>query len=136
MAETLTFAGTDITSIGIIPLDGWAELLKGGPTRGDLIELDFTAGAVWAPGEPGTYSVVVPVVMPAADDPADLWSGAQTLIAMRGTSGELAYSTDAGSGTCDAVITGEVACNWGPRSMLTVILVFQILTPWEAGAGS
>jgi hypothetical protein len=74
--------------------------------------------------------------MPASTDPEDLWDGAQSLIALRGVEAELSYTYGSTSASCQAVITGEVACNWGPRSLLTVIMVFQILTPWEAGAGS
>lgn len=135
--ETLIFGSTDIGATAHITLDGWAEILKGGPTRGDLIELDFQAGAQWVPGEAGTYSIVVPVTMQSSD-PETAWGDALALSALRGVEDDLTrvYTTDSGTITesCRAVITGEVAMNWGPRSMVTVVLVFQILTEWESGS--
>jgi hypothetical protein len=135
--ETLIFGSTDISDVAHITLDGWAEILKGGPTNGDVIEFDFESTAEWEQGEPGTYSIVVPCVM-ISSDPETAWGDALALSGLRGVAADLTrvYSTDAGQLTesCQAVITGEVAMNWGPRSMVTAVLVFQILTEWETGS--
>lgn len=131
--ETIEFGTTDIGAVAHIPLDAWAEILKGGPTEGDLIEYDFTAGAEWVPGEAATYSIVVPVVMKATD-PETAWGDAMDLMALRGVERTLSrtYTTDLGSqtDTCQAVITADISPVWGPRSLLTLPLVFQILTEW------
>lgn len=131
--ETLTFGATDIGATAHIPLEAWAEILKGGPTSGDLIEFDFIAGAEWDPGEAGTYSIVVPVVIKSTD-PETAWGDALALSALRGVEAALTrtYTTDAGaqSDTCQAVITGEVAMTWDTRTKVGVVLVFQLLTEW------
>lgn len=41
----------------------WSGIYTDGPTRGDLVEFDGLPGAVWLPGETGTYSYEVPVTM-------------------------------------------------------------------------
>ena len=66
LTDTLLIGSTDVQTYADIA--DFSGVLQDGPQRGDLIELDGVAGAVWVPGPKGTYSFAVPVIMQSDDE--------------------------------------------------------------------
>jgi hypothetical protein len=62
---TVKVGGTDLGTTAYIT--NWDGILMKPPTRGDLIELDFVAGAVWQQGQAGSYDFEIPMVMKSQD---------------------------------------------------------------------
>lgn len=109
-------------------------LLQNGPVRGDLIELDFVPGAVWEPGEFGTYSFLLPVLCKGADESARL-ANFRTIQALQdGATRTLTRTFTAGSAvseSCTCVVTlAEPAWDFGMADKFEVLLVIQVLTEW------
>ena len=66
---TLLIDGWDLGTVAGIT--SWDGLLDVGPSKGDLIEFDFAAGAVWQPaGVADAYTMIVPIVMRATPESA------------------------------------------------------------------
>lgn len=63
--ETFKIGATDLSTTAYIT--SWEGILLAQPYRGDLIELDFTAGAAWEAGEAAPYTIDIPLVMKGTD---------------------------------------------------------------------
>ena len=110
-------------------------LLSTGPSRGDLIELDFQPGAVWQPGPAGTHLFEVPVVMNTPVQDVALgklriiqsWEGVQRTLVRRLTVDGVQISD-----TCQAVMASATRVVWDfrQRGKVGAVLSFQALTPW------
>jgi hypothetical protein len=134
--ETLHIGGTNLSTTAHIT--SWDGILMEGPTRGDLIELDFADGAVWQGTAKGTYSFEVPLVMKSQDVPTAV-GHAKAIQALRGTQGTITrvYTTGAGTvtETCTGIVTDALPLDWdlSVRSRVGLVLIIQNLSgEWTA----
>lgn len=132
LTDTLLIGSTDVQTYADIA--DFSGVLQDGPQRGDLIELDGVAGAVWVPGPKGTYSFAVPVIM-QSDDEDTAMGQLVALQALVGTQYTLTRTND--YATCEAVMTAAIEVGWNleARNLLEGVLVFQNLSGTWAGAG-
>lgn len=130
--ETLKIGATDLSTTAYIT--SWEGILLAPPYRGDLIEMDFTAGAMWVEGEAATYTFEVPLVMKALNDPA---AAIADMVAIQGfvdgTSHTITrvFTSDTTSIThyCSGVVTNAIPV-WDlrDRNRVGLILTIQNLT--------
>lgn len=123
----------DVSTVAYI--EDASGLLGVGPYRGDLIELDFVAGAVWEAGEVGTYSFDLPLLLKGADESAIL-ANFRTLQALQdGVAKTITRTFTAGSAvseSCTGVVTlVQPAWDFGMAKAFRVILIVQVLTEWS-----
>jgi len=125
--ETFKIAGTDLsTSAHIVSWDG---ILMKAPTRGDLIELDFVAGAVWQQGPVGSYDFEIPLVM-KSQDPGTAVAQARTIQALA-TGAITTFRREFYNGTtfvmetCSGVINQAIPLDWVlmMRSKVGMVLI-------------
>lgn len=129
--ETLICDGIDLQSLGwIVSAEG---LLSTGPRKGDLIEMDWQAGAIWQPGPRDTYSFDVPLVLSSKFQDVAL-GRLRTIQAMQGTAHQLIRRLTVDGEQieeyCDAVMISAPRVDWDfkKRSQIMVICIFQSLT--------
>lgn len=133
--DTVLWNATDVQDYAdIADMSG---ILAAGPTRGDLILMDWQAGAVWQAGPADTYSMDLPLIMKSDDDGTAL-EQLRAVQAWRGTQGVLTRRIAVGSTqvdeTCEAVCVNAVAVEWSfdARNLVGCVLVFQNLSGgWE-----
>jgi hypothetical protein len=124
---TVKIGGTDLSLTAHIT--SWDGILMKAPTRGDLIELDFIAGAVWQQGPVGSYDFEVPLVMKSQDpatavgqalDIQALATGATTTIRR-----EFYDGTTFVMQACQGVISQAIPLNWDltMRSKVGLVLI-------------
>ena len=129
--HTLLVDGVDVTTLAHIT--SFEGVLSDGPTRGDLIEFDFTAGAVWQPGAAGTYSFDVPLTMLSHTPDVALgqlrtiqgWKGVQRTFTRRVTVNGVDVAE-----TCQGVLVSAVQVAWDYRirSKISAVMVVQNLS--------
>lgn len=133
--DTLLINGTDIqTWAAVTSAEG---LLSNGPQKGDLIEQDWSDGAIWQKGPKGTYSFPVPVIMRSSQQDVafgqlrslQAYVGTQVTLTRR-----LVVNGATVNETCQAVMTAAVQVQWEftARAQLRAVLVWQVLVPWAA----
>lgn len=135
-SDTVKWNGTDVqTYADIASMEG---ILAAGPTRGDLITLDWQPGAVWQAGPPDTYTMDLPLVMKSNDDGVAIQQ-LRAVQAWRGTQGVLTRVVTVGAAqvteVCDAVIVNAVEVQWDfdGRNLVGCVLVIQNLSGgWAA----
>jgi hypothetical protein len=129
--NTLLINGTDIRTWAYITnAEG---LLGNAPQKGDLIEQDWVAGAIWQKGPKGTYSFDVPVVMKSRVQTEALaqlralqaFVGDQYTLTRRLTVNSVDVTE-----TCQAVMINAVSVTWNfaNRERLDALLLFQNLS--------
>jgi hypothetical protein len=134
--ETLKIAGTDLSTTAHIT--SWDGILIAPPYRGDLIELDFEAGAVWEPGEMGAYTIDVPLVMKSQDVPTAVGQMRAIQAYADGTEKRITRVFTSGTTTVtestDGVVTSATP-NWDLRfrTRVGLLLTVQIIGPWVTG---
>lgn len=80
--------GTDIEALGCIT--SWDGILSEGPIRGDVIEQDWVAGAIWQQGMPKVYSFDVPIAFkPSSVVDPELYSAVLALDTIKSWRGPL-----------------------------------------------
>jgi hypothetical protein len=129
--DTVKWNGTDVQTYGdIASMEG---ILAAGPVRGDLITMDWVAGAVWQAGPADVYSMDLPLVM-QSDDEGTAIQQLRAVQAWRGTQGVLTRVVMVGSAqvteVCDAVCVNAVEVQWDleARNLVGCVLVFQNLS--------
>jgi len=134
--ETLKIAGTDLSTTAHIT--SWEGILLAQPYRGDLIELDFVAGAVWEPGEAAAYTFEVPLVM-KSQVPDTAVGQMRTIQAYAdGTEKRITRvftsTTTTVTESCDGVVTSATPL-WDLRfrNRVGLLLTIQTLGPWVTG---
>jgi hypothetical protein len=129
--ETLLIDGTDVRTWAYITnAEG---LLSNAPQKGDIIEQDWVAGAIWQPGPKGPYTFEVPVVMKSRLQDVALgqlramqaYVGTQVTLTRRMTVNGAVVNE-----TCQAVMANAVQVNWDfrTRARIDAILVWQQLS--------
>ena len=119
----------------------WSGIYSDGPARGDLVELDGLPGAVWLPGEAGTYSYEVPVTMLSHTHDEALGQ-LRTLQALKGVqrtfTRTLLVDGDTVTETHEGVIISaiRVSNDLRVRSKIDAVLIVQNLDGFWSGAGS
>lgn len=123
--------GADIATLAHIT--SFEGILSTGPVGGDLIEFDWTPGAVWQPGAARTYSFEVPVTMLSHDPDTALkqlrtmqgWVGVQRTLTRRLTVDGVDIAE-----TCQAVLASAIAVRWDfrIRGKIDATLVVQNLS--------
>jgi hypothetical protein len=129
--ESLYIDGTDIrTWANITNAEG---LLSNAPTKADIIEQDWTAGAIYQKGPKGTYQFDVPVIMTSREQ--DVAMGQlRALQAFEGTQVTLTRTLTVNgvqvSESCQAVMTNavEVVWNFDFRQQVRAVLIWQQLS--------
>ena len=134
--ETLKIDGTDLSTGAYIT--SWDGILSAQPYRGDLIELDFVAGAVWEPGEAAAYTFEVPLVMRSQDHNVAV-SQMRTIQAFADGDEHritrvFTSNTTAVTESCDGVVTSATP-NWDLRfrSRVGLLLTIQVTSAWVTG---
>lgn len=129
--DSLLINGTDIqTWAAVTDASG---LLSNGPQKGDLIEGDWTAGAIWQQGPKGLYSFPVPVIMRSSQQDV-AFGQLRALQAFVGTqvtlTRRLVVDGATVNETCQAVMTAAVQVDWdlSRRAQLRAVLVWQNLS--------
>lgn len=131
--DTLLINGTDIqTWCAITSAEG---LLSNPPQRGDLIEQDWTAGAIWQPGPKDAWTFDVPIIMRSSQQDIALgqlralqaYVGTQVTLTRR-----LVVAGAVVNETCQAVMINSPQVQWdfSRRAQVRAVLLFQGLTPW------
>lgn len=134
--ETLKIGGVDLSSTAYIT--SWEGIFQSPPYRGDLIELDFTTGAVWEPGEVGTWTIDVPLVMKSHDVPTAVASMRTIQGYADGTEKRITRVFTSGTSTvtesADGVVTSATPL-WDLRfrTRVGLLLTIQMLDPWVSG---
>lgn len=126
MAEKLTIGTLDLSTVAHI--ESWEGILDAGEASGDLIPFDFTAGAVWVPGQPGPYSFVVPLAMKGTT-PATAVPQLQAVQALIGTEYTFTREYLSTTETCQGVVT-SVTPVWDfreSRALLRAVVTCQNL---------
>jgi hypothetical protein len=124
---TVKIGGTDVGTYAYIT--DWSSILQKPPTKGDLIELDFVAGAVWQQGQAGSYDFEIPLVMKSQDAGTavgqartvqGLCTGATTTIRREFYSGTTFVME-----SCSGVISQALPLNWdlSMRSKVGLVLI-------------
>lgn len=125
--ETLHIGGTNLSTTAHIT--SWEGILTEGPTRGELIELDFVAGAVWQGTLAGAYQFDVPLVMKSQDVPTAV-AHAKAIQALRGTVTTVTrvYTTSAGTvtETCQGIVSDALPLVWDLRQRNKIGLLLTI----------
>ena len=129
---TVKIAGTDLTTT--MHITNWDGILMKPPTRGDLIELDFVAGAVWQQGPAGSYDFEIPMVA-KSQDPATAVSQARAVQALCSGAAQ-AIRREFYNGTtfvmesCSGVINQAIPLNWdlAMRSKVGLVLIVTNLS--------
>jgi hypothetical protein len=124
---TFKIGGTDLSLTAHIT--SWDGILMKAPTRGDLIELDFIAGAVWQQGPAGSYDFDVPLVMKSQDPGTAV--GQAVAIQALATGATTTFRREFYSGTtfvmqtCSGVISQAIPLDWdlGVRSKVGMVLI-------------
>jgi hypothetical protein len=128
---TLIVDGVDLSTTALIT--SFEGILRTAPTRGDLIEFDWQAGAVWQPGPSEAYSFEVPLVM-REQTPDKAVADLRAIQGLRGRQVTVQRVTleDGVEVTeeCEAVITAAIDVSWDfrERSKVGCVLVFQNLS--------
>jgi hypothetical protein len=129
--DTLLIDGTDIQTWAAI--ESAEGLLSNGPQRGDIIEQDWVAGAIWQPGPKGTYTFEVPVIMRSSVQTV-AFGQLRALQAMVGTQKTLTRRLTVNgvvvNETCQAVMANAVQIGWdfSRRAQIRAVLVWQNLS--------
>ena len=129
--DTLLINGTDVqTWAAITNADG---LLSNAPQRADIIEQDWTAGAIYQAGPKKTYTFDVPVIMRSSQQDVALgqlralqaYVGTQVTLTRR-----LVVNGATVNETCQAVMVNAVQVQWDftRRAQVRAVLVFQQLS--------
>ena len=129
---TVKIGGTDLGTTAYIT--SWDGILMKPPTRGDLIELDFVAGAVWQQGQAGSYEFEIPLVM-KSQDPATAVKQATDIQALCSGAAQ-AIRREFYSGTtfvmqsCSGVINQAIPLQWdlAMRSKVGLVLIVTNLS--------
>ena len=124
---TFKIGGTDLSLTAHIV--SWDGILMKAPTRGDLIELDFIAGAVWQQGPVGSYDFDVPLVMKSQDPGTAV--GQAVAIQALATGATTTFRREFYSGTsfvmqaCSGVISQAIPLDWdlSVRSRVGMVLI-------------
>lgn len=131
--NTLLINSVDIqTWCAITSAEG---LLTNPPQRADIIEQDWTAGAIYQAGPKKTWQFEVPIIMRSSTQDVALGQ-LRTLQAMVGAQKTLTRRLRVNGATinetCQAVMINAVQVQWdfSRRSQIRAVLVFQGLTPW------
>jgi hypothetical protein len=131
--DTLLIDGADIqTWAAITSAEG---LLTNPPQRGDLIEQDWVAGAIWQQGPKDAWTFDVPLIMRSSQQDV-AFGQLRTLQAMVGTqrtlTRRLVVDGATVNETCQAVMVNSPQVVWSfeSRNQIRAVLVFQGLTPW------
>lgn len=128
---TLLVDATDLSSLALIT--SFEGILADGPTRGDLIEKDWTPGAVWQPGPAGTYTFPVPVTM-LSHVPDVALGQLRTIQALKGVQRTFTRRINVnGAGiseTCQGVIASATEVSWDfrQRDKIDAVVVIQNLS--------
>ena len=124
---TVKIGGTDLGTSAYIT--SWDGILMKAPTRGDLIELDFIAGAVWQQGPVGSYDFEIPMVA-KSQDPATAVSQSRAVQALvTGATQTIRREFYNGTAfvmeTCSGVISQAIPLDWdlGVRSKVGMVLI-------------
>ena len=125
---------TDIETLGCIT--SWDGILSEGPYAGDLIEFDWTAGAVWQQGERKTYSFSVPLQLAgpelyqsiAALNTLKGWHGTSQTLTRKFPSGMSGNTLTYTQQTCTAVLVSEINPVVTGGRFILVPLVWQNLS--------
>jgi hypothetical protein len=129
--DTILINGTDVqTWCAITNADG---LLSNAPQRADIIEQDWTAGAIYQAGPKKTYTFDVPVIMRSSQQDVALgqlralqaYVGTQVTLTRR-----LVVNGATVNETCQAVMVNAVQVQWdfARRAQVRAVLVFQQLS--------
>ena len=129
---TVKIGGTDLGTTAYIT--DWSSILQKPPTKGDLIELDFVAGAVWQQGAAGSYDFEIPLTM-KSQDPATAVGQALDIQALA-TGAATAIRREFYDGTsfvmqsCSGVISQAIPLNWdlAMRSKVGLVLIVTNLS--------
>jgi hypothetical protein len=129
--ETLHIGGTNLGTTAYIT--SWEGILQSAPYRGDLIELDFVAGAVWQAGPVAAYDFEVPLVMKSQDHNTAV-QHALAILALAGTQTTVTRVFTSGASTvtqtCQGIIKEAIPLEWDLafRSRVGVTLVITNLS--------
>ena len=138
---TLTCVGVDTLLVDGADVQTWCAitsaegLLSNPPQRGDLIEQDWVAGAIWQAGPKDAWTFDVPVIMRSSQQDVALaqlrqlqsWQGTVRTLTRR-----LVVNGATINETCTAVMVNSPQVQWdfSRRAQIRAVLVFQGLTPW------
>lgn len=133
--NTILINGTDIQTVAAITsAEG---LLSNPPQRGDIIEQDWVAGAIYQAGPKKTWQFEIPVIMRSSQQDVALGQ-LRTLQALVGTQVTLTRRIVVNGATvnetCQAVMVNAVQVQWDftRRAQVRAVLQWQGLTPWAA----
>lgn len=129
---------TDVETYGCI--QSWDGILSEGPYKGDIIEQDWVAGAVWVPGTKKVYSFDVPILLDAATLDENIQSF-DSIKAWQGTEYQLSriftVSTASRTQTCQGVMVSDLQPRVLAARFIKLTLVFQNLSGlWTTSVGS
>ena len=133
--NTLLIGGTDVRTWGeILSAEG---LLADAPQKADLIEQDWSDGAIYQRGPKGTYSFELPLILTGGGQDVKLGKlrAVQALVGTKYTlTRRLTVNGTDIADTCSAVMTAapQVVWQFAARSQIRVVMVWQVLTPWVA----
>ena len=113
---------TDVeASIGCI--SSWDGIMSEPKYKGDLIEMDWVAGATWQQGPVETHSFEVPIAITGATFTTVAgWAGQSLTLTRRRTVGVTNVSQ-----TCTAILASAIEPRIQGRT-IRVVLVFQVLS--------
>jgi hypothetical protein len=131
--NTLLIDGVDVqTWAAITSAEG---LLSDPPQRADIIEQDWTAGAIYQAGPKKTWQFEVPIIMRSSQQDVALGQlrALQSMVGTQKTlTRRLVVNGATVNETCQAVMVNAVQVQWSfaARSQIRAVLQWQGLTPW------
>jgi hypothetical protein len=138
---TIQCVGVDTLLINGADIQVWAAitsaegLLTNPPQRADIIEQDWTAGAIYQAGPKKTWQFEVPIIMRSSQQDVALGQ-LRALQAYVGTkvtlTRRLVVNGAVVNETCQAVMINspQVVWDFSRRAQMRAVLLFQGLTPW------
>jgi len=133
--DTLLIDGVDIqTWAAVTSAEG---LLTNPPQRYDLIEQDWTAGAIVQIGPKKTWQFEVPIICRSSQQDVALGQlrALQAMVGDQKTlTRRLVVNGATVNETCEAVMVNAVQVQWSfaARAQVRAVLVWQGLTPWAS----